>query len=285
MSRLFFHIRIPWILTFPFTWVRILQSVLLLLLPVPRLPLLPHHHVATWLRLETSSLQWGTDSDKVKNCGPQSTSWGWCKAGQLQSLHWRVALLFPQPRDLGIHDFPKKYSCYLLKQILSLPHLIIQWWTLELSTGWKITCFSKYKISISAAFASPSSSHPWPQQPPAIQTLTVIMRWSEKERQEGGNFISSLWDVYCFFCSQRSQGLCRFTWCFIMGIGSHRHRWVHLHRHTEPGDLNLYLPDAAVIGTPRRGNPDKVTQINPARPLSRPGAAVIPGGFPWSSCP
>lgn len=25
----------------------------------------------------------------------------------------------------------------------------------------------------------------------------------------------------------------------------------------EPGDLNLYLPATAVIGTPGRGNPDK----------------------------
>lgn len=121
------------------------------------------------------------------------------------SPYTEVALLFPQSQVLGFHAFPKKYSCYLLKQILSLPHLIIQWWTLKLSAGWKITCFSKYKISISAAFASPSVSHPWPRQPPAIQTLTVIMQWSEKERRTGGKFISSLWDVYCFFCSQLSK--------------------------------------------------------------------------------
>lgn len=136
-----------------------------------------------------------------------------------------IALLFPQPQVLVSHALSKKYSCYLLKWILSLPHLIIQWWTLDLSTGWKITCFSKYKISISAAFASPSS-HPWPWQPAAIQTLTVIMWWSERERwmgQGGGGvcvcvkFISSLWDVYCFFLLSAVQSLCHFMWCFIMG--------------------------------------------------------------------
>lgn len=111
----------------------------------------------------------------------------------------------------------KKYSCYLLKQILSQPHLIIRWWTLELSAGWKITCFSKYKISISAAFTYPSFSHPWPWQPPAIRTLTVIMQWSEKERQTGGKIHFLSVGCLLFFLLSAVQGLCRFTWYFIMG--------------------------------------------------------------------
>lgn len=127
-----------------------------------------------------------------------------------------VILLFPQSQVRGFRIFSKKYSCYLLKQILSLPHLIIQWWTLELSTGWKITCFSKYKISISAAFASPSFSHPWPQQPPAIQTLAVIMWRSEKEKRTGRKIHFLSVGCLLFFVLSAVQGLCRFTWCFIM---------------------------------------------------------------------
>lgn len=124
----------------------------------------------------------------------------------LCSMHWSCSA-FPQSQVLGSPAFPKKYRCYLLKQILSLPHLIIQWWTLELCAGWKITCFSKYKISISAAFASPSLLLlPVAPAAPAIQTLPVIIFWSKKERQEGEKkLISSLWDVYCFSCSQPSK--------------------------------------------------------------------------------
>lgn len=124
----------------------------------------------------------------------------------LGSIHWSCSG-FPQSQVLGSPAFPKKYSCYLLKQILSLPHLIIQWWTFELWAGWKTTCFSKYKISISAAFASPPLLlSPMALAAPAIQTLPVITVWSKRERQEGEKkFISSLWDVYCFSCSQPSK--------------------------------------------------------------------------------
>lgn len=124
----------------------------------------------------------------------------------LCSIRWSCSAL-PQSRVLGSPAFPKKYSCYLLKQILSLPHLIIQWWTFELCAGWKITCFGKYKISISAAFASPSLLlSPVAPAAPAIQTLPVIILGSKKERQEREKkFVSSLWDVYCFSCSQPSK--------------------------------------------------------------------------------
>lgn len=124
----------------------------------------------------------------------------------LCSIHWSCSA-FPQSRVLGSPAFPKKYRCYLLKRILSLPHLIIQWWTFELCAGWKITCFSKYKISISAAFASPSPLlSPVAPAAPAIQTFPVIIFWSKKERQEGEKeLISSPWDVYCFSCSQPSK--------------------------------------------------------------------------------
>lgn len=128
-----------------------------------------------------------------------------------------VALLFPQSQVLGFGAFPKKYSCYLLKQILSPPHLIIQWWTLELSTGWKITRFSKYKIPLSAAFASPSFSLPWPRQPPAIQMLTVSAPWREKERRTGGEIHFLSVGCLLFFLLSVVQGLCRFTWYFVRG--------------------------------------------------------------------
>lgn len=177
---------------------------LLLLLPTPRLPPLPRRRVAARLRLGTSSPQRGGTATKWRTLGHGPPPGEGVEVPG-SSPYTGVALLFPQSQVLGFRAFPKKYSCYLLKQILSPPHLIIQWGTLELSTGWKITRFSKYKIPLSAAFASPSFCLPWPRQPPAIQTLTISAPWSQKERRTGRGLISSLWDVYCFFCSQWSK--------------------------------------------------------------------------------
>ena len=63
--------------------------------------------------------------DEEMNPGPVDPVDGVKVAGS--SPYTGVALLFPQSQVLDVHAFPKKYSCYLLKQILSLPHLIIQW--------------------------------------------------------------------------------------------------------------------------------------------------------------
>lgn len=184
-----------------FTWVQLLWSI-------------PSASPAARSRLTPSSPQ-AEAGDKQPSVGEgqwqSEVLWatnpllGMMSRFWLCSIHWSCCA-FSQSQVLSSPAFPKKYSFYLLKQILSLPHLIIQW-TLKLCAGWKITCFGKYKISISAAFASPSLLlSPVAPASPTIQTLPVIIFWSKKERQEGEKkFIPSLWDVYCSSCSQPSK--------------------------------------------------------------------------------
>lgn len=143
--------------------------------------------------------------------------------GYCEGTGTRAALLHTQSWGSDSCAPPEKYSCYLLEQILSLPHLIIQQWTLELNAGWKIACFSKYKISISAAFASPSVSQPWSccSSPPH----SYAMEQKGKVGREGIHFPAVECLLFLALCCPRSLS---FYMMFYNRNGSCWHRWVHL---------------------------------------------------------